>query len=340
MKKLHKPLGFTLVELLVVIAIIGILVGMLLPAVQNVREAARRASCLNNLKQLVLACHNYESAHQRFPTGANTMTLGGGAISTVGGSWIGQILAQLELGNLGTQMVNADTPATTNAQMIENCHNFAVANPVGFFLCPSATQQDEVANDPTRGGTPTHYIGSSGPSANSGGSTYGIFDPGSGSGGPMGVEGLFSPYTPNPSTTVPVYASNRANGFADIRDGSSNTIALGENAGSANAGFVPHRTGWVFGASGAIQVVRGTLGYKPTEIYAVRSIGVHPINTAHDYLSDMASRNSHCFNSNHPGGAQFALADGSVKFFNEAAGIVALRQLSSIAGRESVSTDF
>ena len=91
-----KKKGFTLVELLVVIAIIGILVGMLLPAVQMVREAARRTRCSNNLHQIVLALHNYESSNQRFPQGF----IGDESEFTKGWAWTSHILGFLDQQNM------------------------------------------------------------------------------------------------------------------------------------------------------------------------------------------------------------------------------------------------
>ena len=104
MKRNLSKRGFTLVELLVVIAIIGILVGMLLPAIQMIRESARRASCQNNLKQLILACHNYESANTRFPSGVGTIPLPNGKPSLESGSWLATILPQMDLQNLSDQI--------------------------------------------------------------------------------------------------------------------------------------------------------------------------------------------------------------------------------------------
>ena len=108
------PKGFTLVELLVVIAIIGILIGMLLPAVQQVREAARRTACSNNMRQLALAMHNFESSQQRFPSGViaadldfalanpdlpvNPISSANDVLWNWGFSWNVQILPQMEQG--------------------------------------------------------------------------------------------------------------------------------------------------------------------------------------------------------------------------------------------------
>ena len=101
----RRPEGFTLVELLVVIAIIGILIGMLLPAVQSVREAARRIECGNKLRQMGVACHNYESGFMKFPPGGTNLAspFGGGAVSPGGYSWMGAIFPFIELGNIWDQ---------------------------------------------------------------------------------------------------------------------------------------------------------------------------------------------------------------------------------------------
>ena len=98
--KTTSKTGFTLVELLVVIAIIGILIGMLLPAVQQVREAARRTQCANNIRQIALANHNYESAHGHFPPGFVLETNTSGDPIENLWSWSAQILPQLELENV------------------------------------------------------------------------------------------------------------------------------------------------------------------------------------------------------------------------------------------------
>src|SRR5262245_45532135 len=110
--------GFTLIELLVVIAIIGVLIGLLLPSVQKVREAANRTKCTNNLKQIGLACWTYYDTNNRFPPGGGAKGSGNGlGTGTDWGSWVVYILPYLEQGNLAQAIDGAPGPAGTNRRV-------------------------------------------------------------------------------------------------------------------------------------------------------------------------------------------------------------------------------
>ncbi|QDV25198.1 DUF1559 domain-containing protein [Aureliella helgolandensis] len=293
MSKLHHRRGFTLVELLVVIAIIGILVGLLLPAVQAAREAARRMQCSNNLKQIGLSFHNYASSHKKFPPGFlffdPRMSGRGDRVNRQPGwGWQTMILPYVEQGNIFNQIV-FDGRGMTDAP-----NNEIINQPVPFALCPSS-------------GDPQHI--------QLGPDTLPV-NPGIASSNYLGVAGSFvaSAYYNQPAGRKNgMTIEDRSIKFGDVTDGTSNTLIVGEVAFSGN--------GKNFGSGGFLWDPKW-YGSFQTRGGLARADGPECVMRAGQFrmnppsvVSANVKRNS--FKSRHTGGAQFALADGSVHFISE-----------------------
>jgi len=195
--------GFTLIELLVVIAIIAILIGLLLPAVQKVREAAARMKCSNNLKQIGLALHNYESTYQKFPKGCAPSDQDG---SAWGSSWKVYILSGLEQDAILTKWQHTSSSGYTNA------NNIGLVNKITIppYRCPSSTLPDFSPYSNTSGFLEmfTGYTGISGAHTDATIS--------SGGNGTVSGSGILFP--------------NSAVKITEITDGTSNTMMVGEQS--------------------------------------------------------------------------------------------------------------
>ena len=292
MKSCKVRSGFTLVELLVVIAIIGILIALLLPAVQAAREAARRSQCANNLKQLGLALHNYHDTFKCFPSGWLTKSYGGDDYNLWG--WSALILPYVEQTALHDQIDVGDVSLEVLAAALRSGNVVGVlSQPVGGFRCPSCDGPASNANrdrfpwaagaNPGRLAT-SNYVG-----ANDSFQTQRSV-----TGGPAAQRGLFR--------------ENSAFPFAAIKDGSSNVIALGERKY-----FTRTDTGRDY-SSGAAVVFGVRCRNDQTHRADQVGCGCPGINHAVD---GSRGRSRQGFSSNHPGGAEFALADGSVRFISE-----------------------
>jgi prepilin-type N-terminal cleavage/methylation domain-containing protein/prepilin-type processing-associated H-X9-DG protein len=319
-RSVQPRLGFTLVELLVVIAIIGVLVALLLPAVQAAREAARRMSCQNNVKQLSLGLHNHHDTLNAFPPGAQEGVLpkpmpNPPTTTTISGtSWLVFILPYIEQGSLYSQY--DQTLAYSNAV------NLAVAYyNVKGFSCPSGSTAksgngSEVSGTPAVANYTTHYYGVMGPTgtATIGGTTYTYTTAGSAN-GIYSTHGILS-VAKDTATAIPPRR------MADIIDGTSNTFITGERSVVEIAPVANAYRSWVRGQNGGSGATKNL----------TNPIGSTNYNGSNNF-------NDISFGAMHPAGCNFGMADGSVKFVSKTIDMNILKAVASMNGGESAQLE-
>ena len=329
--------GFTLIELLVVIAIIAILIGLLLPAVQKVREAASRMSCSNNLKQLGIALHSYHDANMHFPYGCTPDLNANGTVqSSWGSSWKVFILPYIEQGPLYSHLPQpfASASGCFNNAFVGNYNNITIKT----YRCPSSTLPalDNASGDSGSTEMFTSYVGISGSAAN---------DP-TASNGNAGICAGSGVLYPNSQVT-----------FTSITDGTSNTIMVGEQSndlldannrpvlnGGSNHITSQGRYGWSMGCNGDTRLPPNYQNggdnreFNCTTIrYLINQNGQSDNNgngTGYDCGTNIP------LSANHTNGANMLFADGSVHFESSSMALQTLQQLATANGGEVISGSY
>ena len=305
--------GFTLIELLVVIAIIAVLIGLLLPAVQKVREAAARMQCQNNLKQMALALHNYEGRAGKFPA-SNTFGPYNG--------WPVLILPELEQGNVGSIYV-------TTANWSDAVNDVPRNSKVKTFLCPSANGQR------TGKSAPPNAVGATVAGAAWDYSNVAVV-----------AQPLLAYLNyPNPAGYPNIWRgtmSSKGSTVAEISDGLSNTLLIVEDANRpeywVKGKRVTDRDPPMFGGDGT------NTGTLVGGLWADHDKGFGIEGTSADgntFVGDCAINCNNAFEvyAFHTGGANAAMADGSVRFLKEGMSIRTLAALGTRAGGEVIPNE-
>lgn len=290
--------AFTLIELLVVIAIIAILIALLLPAVQQAREAARRSSCKNNLKQVGLALHNYHDVHSVFPPGYLRRDYSYSTFAGPGWGWGSMILPQIEESGRYNQL-QIDQQDLTGAPAIVAL----TQKRIEIFRCPSmpgGTLNEKLKSDPSdEGHSISSYKGIFGDlntQYNYSGDDCSLYQGSCISGG----NGIFSP--------------NSSVKFRDITDGSANTLMIGE---------VPYGLNGTVNSSGTPIDYRGSVwvGIDPegsrSNVAVIQTFRGETASGSASSTYRINGTNSNSFGSHHVGGAHFLMCDGSVHFLSE-----------------------
>jgi len=358
--------AFTLVELLVVIAIIGILVGLLLPAVQAAREAARRMSCSNNLKQLALSLHNYESTHKKLPRTASHMAWSRTAGSAAVSNWHGYSVHTMLLPYI------EQTAIFNNFQFMDSHYETVLRAPVTIpplynahrkiagFICPSDQQYPATSNIQAGTGFELGELGWN---------NYGM------------SEGSCSGYNGGANTPI-AWGAGDANGpfkrdretpFGEITDGLSNTIMIGEfNKGDNTSSFFSVLSGdWPNGVAypgtwthqfptqaalesyGQSCMAAGPTSHRSTAGFRWSAPGMY--NTTINTVAPPNWKYPACMpcsgcgqgdsggvwpsRSRHTGGAMHAMADGSVQFFSDSTDLISFQRLGSAKSGDTAQLD-
>jgi len=306
MRTAKKRFGFTLVELLVVIAIIGILVALLLPAIQAAREAARRTQCTNNLKQLAIGVHNYADHFKSFPSGFISALPAPGATEQSFWTWGALVLPYIEQKPLHETLRVGEVTLWQNLLTPEGLA--ALQTPVPTFVCPSdvgpalndfgakyasiSSQYTSYEKRVTSNGTDRIEIAKS--------NYVGVASIGDSTTPPSGD---FVSYGP----PVGVFFWNSSITFRDIIDGTSNTGMLGERCYKLY--------GVLMGAGNVLGCSPLATAYPSRNRAMLSGLGIPYWGINQTVV--MWAHSNRTFSSLHPGGVQFALCDGSVRFVSD-----------------------
>lgn len=297
--------GFTLIELLVVIAIIAVLIALLLPAVQSAREAARRAQCVNNLMQIGIALHNYESAHEMFPAGV--VDTKGPIRYTPKGYHMGWAVALLPF----IEQKNAFNKTNFDVGVYDSLNDTVRSHVIASYMCPSdpgsfrgrAATPSIPGTTPTVGGTSMNYAGCH--------------------------HDLEAPIDVK---NAGVFYLNSFTRYDDIADGASNTIFIGEKSTLGND------LSWMSGTA-------STLRNTGTAINKQWGGSVAPGMTDDERPATPEPGEPDPtlfvggYSSRHPGGANFLFGDGSVRFLKNTLATHVFHCLGNRADGELVSAD-